>query len=155
MGATYVATLEAARWIVATLTADPTVAGLFGSGSAAKIYDGLAPASTTGLYVIFQQAAPPKDAYAAGRAAGGGSSNYRVATRCFLTVKVVGQVYDYADLEAGYKAIDAALDNRSGTTSAARVACSRDGEIAYTEPDGAEPQWRHLGGSYVLIVSSL
>jgi hypothetical protein len=155
MGATYVASLEAARWLVATLAAAGPVSAIFGAGGSAKVYSELAPPGTVGPYVILQQQAPPKDVYAAGRPGGGGSSNYRVLTRCFYVVKVVGQVYDYADLEAGYKAVDAALDNQSGPTSVARVSCSRDGEVAYTEPDGPVPQWRHLGGSYVLIVSSL
>lgn len=151
--ANFVASQEAAKWLVATLTANGTIAAAFGTGGAAKIYAGLAPPNVPGHVIVFQHQAPARDMYAAGRP--GLSTNFRVATTCYVVVKVIGQTEDWGDLEAEYAAVDAALDNQSGSTAVARVSCSRQTEIQLVESDGPGPQWRHLGGLYTLLVSAL
>lgn len=145
---------EAAKWIVATLTADPTLSATFWTGTAAKVYNRVAPPGTTGKYIVFQLQAGPRDLYAAGRSAGG-SSNFRVASELVYVVKVVMQTEDFGDIEGDYQAVDNLLSNATGSTAVARIDSMRAGAFELVETDGPNQEWRHLGGVYRLIVTSL
>lgn len=143
---------EAAKWLVATLTADTTVASYLGSGSSAKIYNRQAPAGATGFVLVFQLQPGGRDAYAAGRP--GGASNFRIGSVLVFLVKVIGETMDPADLAPVYAAVDAAIDNQTGTTSAARVSCNRASSFEYQESDGPAATWWHMGGLYTLVVTA-
>jgi hypothetical protein len=154
--ANFVETQEAAKWLLATLQADATVASYLGTGGTALMFNRQAPPvlpTPSSYYLVFQLQGGPLDAYAAGRP--GGASNFRIASKLVYAVKIIGQTEDVADLEPVYKAVDAAIDNQAGDTSAARVHCSRVGAFEFSESDGPNQTWWHLGGLYQFIVTAL
>ncbi len=139
-------TVEAKRWMYATLTADGVLAPLLGT----RIYEVPAPPDAADPFVAVQQYQSPSDLYTNGA--------ILVFTDVYLKLIIVQRGTSIStpfNLEAIDTRITTVLHGKSGSTATARVlSCVRAGP-ALTAPDfdkqtGA--QYAQLGSNWHVIV---
>lgn len=124
--------------IYSTLSGDATLSGLAPGG----VWRGVAPAGTTGVYVVFNSM--------------GESDQYALAARAFTESDY--QIKALAPGESALPAWTAAerieyllTDKALAMPSGRLMACRRNQVVSMTEADGGE-QYQHAGGIYRITV---
>lgn len=122
------ATVE--RWLYGKLNAVHASTG-------ARVYADVIPAGTQLPAILFQrQGGTDRPIF----------SGERIAEFAYV-VRVVGETESTQALEAAATAIDAALEQASGSEGSVTIGCVRESPFSLTEvSDGV--QYRHLGGTY-------
>lgn len=125
-------------WIRATLTSDPTLAGLVGQ----RVYEGVAPQGAAYPYVVFA-ILPNLESDIRGLSAS------RLGTNHEFICRAVGKDTSFVALQPIAERIDALLHGGSGATapSGRVVACTRTGPAQMVETDDGIT-YRYLGGRY-------
>jgi hypothetical protein len=133
--------LVAARWLYATLAGDAALAAAAPGG----IHDGTATEGATYPLVRLQ----------AGRSRNVSVLNGVVVMAvCPVDVTVVGQTASYGDIEAAAARLFALLQRQRGSVAGGQVlSCVETAPLAYPELATGGVPYRHLGGTYELLVA--
>lgn len=112
-------TARARSWVVSVLKDDTTLAPLIGGGSAARIYNGVAPAAASYPFVVMQLLSGGTDLMAVGA--------IRIWADMLWLIKAVTKGSSTGPLEPIVDRIDALLHAASGTVSGGIIwSCVRE-----------------------------
>lgn len=131
---------------IESIIAEEFVIGLLAGVAGGRVYSGLAPEGAGEPYVTVHVDSTGLDLMVVGGA--------RIWSNPLLVVKAVAKARGWGPLKPVAAAIDAALQNTSGTTDDGSVwSCVRERQYIQVETPDDSPQYRHLGGYYRLLVT--